>query len=125
MEFLFELFGEFFLSLYAETASCIVPDKKYSKKTTALLKFLSVLASFGALSVLIAGICVIDAGNKTVGVPLTSVGAAVIALHFLLTCFIYSKKKKRKNKNSDKENTLPPDYTDEKTSSENRDNSER
>lgn len=99
MEFLFELFGEFFLSLYAEMASCIVPDKKYSKKTTALLKFLSVLASFGALGVLIAGICVIDAGNKTVGVPLTSVGGGGYRSAFSFDLFyLFEKEKKKKQK---------------------------
>lgn len=97
MELLAEFFGEIFLELYLGAATCLLPEKKFSKRQIAFLKILSITVNVGALGALICGIIFLAEEHDIVtGSVLVAVGAFFMLLNFAV--FIFASLRRRKDK---------------------------
>lgn len=98
MDILLEALLEFFLEVYTEIPLSLIPEKKFGKAATVLIKLFTLIIAVGAPAVLIIGCCILSE-NRHAGVPMIIVGACVTFLHLLFVT-LFSVKKYKKEKSS-------------------------
>lgn len=102
MEVLFELLYEIVLSVYAEFAESVMPQRKIGRVTRSVLSVLSVLVSVAAVTLVVAGIVFIyeseTPADTKIGIIILSVGGGVIALHIALIVETYIKNSRTKKR---------------------------
>ncbi|MGN1111656.1 MAG: hypothetical protein ACI4RP_00490 [Acutalibacteraceae bacterium] len=94
MEIIFEIISEILGELYFEIAVALVPEHKFSKWQTWLLKALSIIVFAVSLFLIIFGICCICSGERLMaGIIMTAVGASIILVHIIILVFLLRKDK--------------------------------